>query len=33
MTAPLYWLGWAFLAALVATTAWLAALAHVADHD
>jgi hypothetical protein len=33
MTALLYWLGWVFLAALVATTAWLAALARVADHD
>src|ERR671912_508749 len=29
MTALLYWLGWAFLAALVATTAWLAALARM----
>ncbi len=33
MTELLYWLGWAFLAALVATTAWLAALARMADHD
>ena len=33
MSALLYWLGWAFLAALVATVVWLAALACVADHD
>jgi hypothetical protein len=33
MTALLYWFGWAFLAALVATTAWLAALARMVDHD
>ena len=33
MNAVLYWLGWAFLAALVAATAWLAGLARVADHD
>jgi hypothetical protein len=33
MTALLYWLGWVFLAALVATTGLLAALARVADHD
>jgi hypothetical protein len=33
MTALLYWFGWAFLAALVAATAWLAALACMVDHD
>lgn len=33
MSTLLYWLGWVFLAALVATLAWLTALARVADHD
>jgi hypothetical protein len=33
MTDLLYWLGWVFLAALVATTAGLACLARMADHD
>jgi hypothetical protein len=33
MITALYWLGWVFLAALVATAVWLAALARMADHD
>jgi hypothetical protein len=33
MSELLYWLGWVFLGALAAATAWLAALARVADHD
>lgn len=33
MTTLLYWLGWVFLAALIATTGWLVSLAWMADHD
>jgi hypothetical protein len=29
----LYWLGWVFLLALAAATAWLGVLARVADHE
>jgi hypothetical protein len=33
MTGVLYWGSWAFLAALLASVAWLGYLARTADHD
>ena len=33
MIALLYWLGWLYLALLVAAVAWLAYLGRSADHD
>jgi hypothetical protein len=33
VTALLYWLSWIFLAALIASAAWLGYLARAADHE